>query len=1045
MGISVSLNNDGTIVAAGAYWNAGNGYRAGQVSVYQYNSSNDSWEQLGSDIDGDAAGDRMGKSVSLNNDGTIVAVSATGSDVNGNNTGQVRVYQYNSSNDSWVQMGSGIDGEAVLDSFGSPVSINGAGTIVAAGAYQNDVNGNETGHVRIYNYEAPDISLQVQFIDEQNSIVNTKKLSSNPTYLNNSLSSLSSNYIIGSKCSSVSFGATNLTSGMRTNSSIYNTINPYGSGTNVGGLAFFAENGTQGNSSVVANDDLAMLMSGVSGESPSVYIPGNIGVGTIPNNEYALSISGDIIQYSYGPGVKYIWISSSSTTSTDITNFKLFHNGANIIYDSNYNSYLTSSTDFINTRVVVSSSSSEGFTYETNVNTYPNILLELNEAVNLPFFTHITNNTTLNYTVSRIGNTLKGEDHQSSSQGERFGWVNAINDDGTIFVAGIPYEQNGGTTRGRVRVYKYISNDWQQLGSNINGSDIQGYENSQKFGESVSINGDGTIIAAGMPNRRMVLTYIYSNNSWNEFGLSTTLEGNDQESDFGRCVSLNGDGNILAIGAPWTNNAQDTGYVYVYKYNDINDSWDQRGQILSGDNNGDHFGQAIELNPDGSIIAIGAADNTVNYATDGYVRVYKYDTINNSWNIIGSQILGSNSEAFGSALSINDDGTRIIIGGMFYSSSLHNSCGVARMYEYSNIDNSWNQIGQDISGEDTDDRLGNSVSMHGSGSFVAIGAFHSYSKKGSMKIYTYNDVDDVWNQVGGTQVGGTSSKLGKSVSMSKKSRSVVVGLPERNRTSAKTINNVGSIKVYTFESNPYEVKFIDEDYTTLETFNINDSETYRGVSSSLLGHKTHSIKHKVGDPNISSLTSSIYNTFGSFNQPYDVGGLAFFTSNDSYSETLDISNENLAMLMGGIEGTYPRIYIPGNVGIGVSEPTNALEVNGISEANTFTTTSDSRIKTDIEKIKNSLNTVLNIEGYSFNFKNDKNNYIQYGVIAQQIEKIIPELVSTPDNESKYKSVDYNGIIPHLIEAVKEQQKMIDEQSKILNEQTTILEQLYDKI
>ena len=146
-GYSVSLSDDGTIVAIGAYDNDGNGTDAGHVRIYQYNSG--SWIQLGADIDSEAAGDRAFE-VSLSSDGTIVAIGAFLNDGNGINAGHVRIYQYNSG--SWIQLGSDIDGEAVHDHSGLSVSISSDGSIVAIGARGNDDNGISSGHVRVYKF-----------------------------------------------------------------------------------------------------------------------------------------------------------------------------------------------------------------------------------------------------------------------------------------------------------------------------------------------------------------------------------------------------------------------------------------------------------------------------------------------------------------------------------------------------------------------------------------------------------------------------------------------------------------------------------------------------------------------------------------------------------------------------------------------------------------------------------------------------------------------------------------------------------------------------
>ena len=147
-GFSVSLSSNGMIVAIGAHYNDGGASDSGHVRVYQY--SNNSWTQLGSDIDGEGSSDEGGV-VSLNSDGTIVAIGAYYNDgVNGADSGHVRVYQYSSG--SWSQLGSDIDGEGPGDYSGKSVSLSGDGTIVAIGAYENDGNGTDSGHVRIYQW-----------------------------------------------------------------------------------------------------------------------------------------------------------------------------------------------------------------------------------------------------------------------------------------------------------------------------------------------------------------------------------------------------------------------------------------------------------------------------------------------------------------------------------------------------------------------------------------------------------------------------------------------------------------------------------------------------------------------------------------------------------------------------------------------------------------------------------------------------------------------------------------------------------------------------
>ena len=149
-GTSVSLSADGTTVAIGALNNDDNGNNSGHVRLFQYNQDGNQWTQLGADIDGEAAGDQSGRSVSLSADGTTVAIGAAN---NGNNSGHVRLFQYDQDGNQWTQLGENIDGEAAADFSGWSVSLSGDGTTVAIGSINNDDNGINSGHVRLFQYD----------------------------------------------------------------------------------------------------------------------------------------------------------------------------------------------------------------------------------------------------------------------------------------------------------------------------------------------------------------------------------------------------------------------------------------------------------------------------------------------------------------------------------------------------------------------------------------------------------------------------------------------------------------------------------------------------------------------------------------------------------------------------------------------------------------------------------------------------------------------------------------------------------------------------
>jgi hypothetical protein len=141
-------------------------------------------------------------------------------------------------------------------------------------------------------------------------------------------------------------------------------------------------------------------------------------------------------------------------------------------------------------------------------------------------------------------------------------------------------------------------------------------------------------------------------------------------------------------------------------------------------------------------------------------------------------------------------------------------------------------------------------------------------------------------------------------------------------------------------------------------------------------------------------------------------------------------------------GSYPpdhwsssKLYIKtdGNVGIGTVSPSYKLDVAGSAHASSFPVSSDIRFKKNLEKLENVLPRLNNVSVYKFDWnelyqrlgRSDGMRHI--GVIAQEIEKEFPELVSEWEQDGvKYKAVDYSRLSAVLLEAIKEQQKEIEE-------------------
>ena len=143
-----------------------------------------------------------------------------------------------------------------------------------------------------------------------------------------------------------------------------------------------------------------------------------------------------------------------------------------------------------------------------------------------------------------------------------------------------------------------------------------------------------------------------------------------------------------------------------------------------------------------------------------------------------------------------------------------------------------------------------------------------------------------------------------------------------------------------------------------------------------------------------------------------------------------------------------RITNAGTVGIGTTTPSSnyRLDISGVVRATGGVITSDERFKANITPVGSILTEINKLNGVSYNYRTDefqKFNFSkskQIGFLAQNVQKVFPELVSSDDEG--YLSVNYIGIIPILVEAVKEQNSIIDAKNKeleLLNNRLALVE------
>jgi len=496
--------------------------------------------------------------------------------------------------------------------------------------------------------------------------------------------------------------------------------------------------------------------------------------------------------------------------------------------------------------------------------------------------------TQLKVIWSQMGGDIDGEANYDYS-----GTSVSLSDDGTIMAIGAYLNDGNGSSSGHVRVFEWkeftqsmvnqyhYSNQTQNTSDQTKsliitskdtdgnyiapivgqsywtqlGIDIDGEVAGDRSGYSVSLSGNGTIVAISATRNNgtngnysgHVRVYQYDGTAWIQLG--EDIDGEAEYDQSGYSVSLSDDGSIVAIGANYNDgtNGTDSGHVRVYQYDGT--AWTQLGGDIDGEALGDESGFSVSLSSNGKIVAIGAYKNDgTNGTNSGHVRVYQYDDVAKSWSQLGGAIDGEAADdQSGYSVSLSGDGTIVAIGALFNDGNTGNSAdnrGHVRVYQYDG--SAWNQLGNDIDGEAAGDYSGYSVSLSGNGKIVAIGAVgndgNSGNDSGHVRVFEYkeftqsmvnqyyyrnqtqdsnqtklliitpnNDVpiigNSYWTQMG-TDLDGEADYdySGRSVSLSSDGTIVAIGARQNNGNSG---NSSGHVRVYQYGYSLTELKAAD--------------------------------------------------------------------------------------------------------------------------------------------------------------------------------------------------------------------------------------------
>jgi len=408
------------------------------------------------------------------------------------------------------------------------------------------------------------------------------------------------------------------------------------------------------------------------------------------------------------------------------------------------------------------------------------------------FFLIVLNTMLLILTSRVFAQTQLGSDIDGEAATDYSGGAVSIDSDGDRVAIGA---HNNEQYDGHTRVYEYSGGSWTQLGSDIDGEGC-----CDRAGNSVSINSDGDRVAIGAhlnggtaSQAGHVRVYAYSSGSWTQLG--SDIDGEASRDRSGTSVSINSAGDRVAIGAIYNDGtASNAGHVRVYEYS--SGSWSQLGSDIDGEAADDESGTSVSINSDGDRVAIGAPNNdgTSGDSDDnrGHVRVYEYSS--GSWTQLGSDIDGEAASDLSRNVSMNSAGDRVAIGAP-RNDGTAGSAGHVRVYAYSG--GSWSQLGSDIDGESGDDRFGCAVSLNSDGDRVVSGAYYGGSE-GHAQVWTYSGSS--WSQLGSTIDGEAyGDRLGTSVSINSDGDRVAIGAIGNDGTDTDAghvrVIEIGSVTV----------------------------------------------------------------------------------------------------------------------------------------------------------------------------------------------------------------------------------------------------------
>jgi hypothetical protein len=396
---------------------------------------------------------------------------------------------------------------------------------------------------------------------------------------------------------------------------------------------------------------------------------------------------------------------------------------------------------------------------------------------------------------TRVGQTLMGPTDRDNIY---FGNSVAMSADGTRMAVGLPGASDKSDENrkniGAVKIFDLINGTtWEEL------VEIPGLFPGAFSGTNIALSEDGSRVAIGAPfsnsddRTGYVAVYEGFDDTWTLVG-DIISNNNNTGEEFGGSIGFSGDGLTVAIGGRYSdsNGIEDAGVVRIFT--EYNDTWVQLGDDMFGSTLGQQFGRAVTLSGDGNRVAVSSLG-----IDGGNVQAFDFD--GSSWVKVGSTLQGESAgEVFGASIAFSQDGSILATGATGYSRGGEKpGVGIVRPFEFDAVSREWSPFGQPIEGENQLDSFGRSIALSSGGDIMAVGASDNQNFCDNCgHIQVFQKQEDIWNRIG-SQLGTNETdggQLGFSVAISSDGSQVVGGAPSSKYDGFRT--NVGH--VFVFES-----------------------------------------------------------------------------------------------------------------------------------------------------------------------------------------------------------------------------------------------------